>query len=299
MAETDPRKPCRRSRHPVLFVTGGSGVIGHNLLRHLVGAGFDVVALQRRAGLDATACRVVHGDVRDFSPSWLDGIDTVVHLAAVTVPVGGERHMRSVNVDGTRALVNAVKACGRPVHVICTSSVAAFGPSGPANAFCSDGVPHPITHYGRTKLEAEQALASLDAASVVRLPMVTGGGDRVAARLERMAAARVFPVSPARFSAIDVRDVCALVAHLADRGPARALHTVSDGAVYDWRFLADAIERRLGRRLLKPPIPRVLLQPLLFRLLGNADAAYYLGHDWVVRPDFPDSFHPLHGAFPS
>ena len=114
-------------------VTGGSGVVGRALIRHLVGEGHQVSALARTpasaaelAGLGATP---VDGDVID--PPGLvplvEGKDWVFHVAGINEMCSPDPDLMDlVNIQGTR---NVMEACrfagvGRMIH---TSSAAAIG----------------------------------------------------------------------------------------------------------------------------------------------------------------------------
>src|SRR5437879_3689439 len=102
---------------PTALVTGAAGTIGTRLLATLRDAGWRTRALVHTRPVRGADESVV-GDLRDAASLQrvCDGIDGVVHLAAVTHsrdPSGYE-----VNSAGTRALLAAVPASiGRFVHV--------------------------------------------------------------------------------------------------------------------------------------------------------------------------------------
>lgn len=107
-----------------LFVTGGSGYVGHNLIRHFTAQGVQVVALTR----SADARRVVQelgaqpfdGDL--FSPELsmaMAGCQALVHTAADTdhgLPTPAQYR---TNVEGTRLVLEAARQAGihRVVHL--------------------------------------------------------------------------------------------------------------------------------------------------------------------------------------
>jgi dihydroflavonol-4-reductase len=98
-----------------ILVTGASGHVGANLVRTLVAQGKPVRALlhiESRAieGLDV---ETVRGDVREPEslPKAFEGVEMVYNLAAnISLNMGGSKVMESVNVTGTR---NVVEACLR------------------------------------------------------------------------------------------------------------------------------------------------------------------------------------------
>jgi nucleoside-diphosphate-sugar epimerase len=162
------------------LVTGGTGFIGRHLLERLASSGMPVRALVRRPeavrtlppGVQAAPGDLVTGaGIREA----LDGVDTIVHLAGVTKALRAADYYAG-NVQATENLLGALRgARTRLVHV---SSLAAIGPSKPDRPLTEGTPPHPLTNYGRSKLEAEQRVRhSLPDAVVVRPPVVYGPGD--------------------------------------------------------------------------------------------------------------------------
>jgi nucleoside-diphosphate-sugar epimerase len=84
-----------------ILVTGGAGKIGHAAVKQLLAHGHDVLALGRRprADLDDARLAEIEGaryqqaDITDYAAlrPHLDGVDAVVHLAALTHPGAGPR----------------------------------------------------------------------------------------------------------------------------------------------------------------------------------------------------------------
>jgi dihydroflavonol-4-reductase len=115
------------------LVTGGTGFVGANLVRELVGAGATVRVLARPGGdrraLSGVKVEIVEGDLLN-APSLARacaGVDTVYHVAAdyrLWAPDPAVLHR--VNVDGTRAMLEAAGAAGAR-RVVYTSTVGALG----------------------------------------------------------------------------------------------------------------------------------------------------------------------------
>ena len=114
-------------------VTGGSGVVGRALVRHLVEQGHEVSALARTQA-SATELRdlgasSVEGDVIDPPGllSLVEGKDWVFHVAGINELCSSDPdEMDLVNIQGTRNVMEACRAggVGRMVH---TSSAAVIG----------------------------------------------------------------------------------------------------------------------------------------------------------------------------
>jgi NADH dehydrogenase len=97
-----------------VFVTGGSGFIGGNILKELVQRGYSVNALVNRGPLAEShpAIREIRGDLFDAAvlDQGLRDCDAVIHLVGIIIekPSKGITFQR-IHVDGTRASVDAAK----------------------------------------------------------------------------------------------------------------------------------------------------------------------------------------------
>lgn len=133
-----------------VLITGSNGFVGKNLIAHL-GERSDVEVL----------CFTREDDIAQL-PVLMAEVDFVFHLAGVNRPQDPEE-FKTGNADLTRALCDAVAACGRSVPVLYTSSSQAE-------------LDNP---YGSSKRAAEEALTELAdqhgaTVYVFRLPNVFG-----------------------------------------------------------------------------------------------------------------------------
>jgi len=140
------------------LVTGGSGYFGSLLVGHLVAAGHAVRVLDLHDADDRPAgVEIVVGDIRDRSTvaRAVDGVDVVFHNVAQVPLAKDPVLLRTVNVDGTKLLLDAAAAAGvrKIVH---TSSSAVFGVPA-SNPVLPSTVPSPVEAYGHAKLAAEWA----------------------------------------------------------------------------------------------------------------------------------------------
>ncbi|WP_258038646.1 NAD(P)-dependent oxidoreductase [Streptomyces sp. SM12] len=139
-----------------VVVTGGSGMLGGNLVRSLAAAGTRVRSLDLRPPVEEVP-DVEHltADVRDADRvrAALNGADAVVHTAAA-LPSYPEDEIRSIIVDGTRCVLTAAQAAGleRAVHI---SSTAVYGL--PDTVPTTEDHPRrPVDAYSRAKAGAEE-----------------------------------------------------------------------------------------------------------------------------------------------
>ncbi len=168
-----------------VLITGGAGYIGSILTPILLERGHDVTVLDRFDGIVtnvlADACRYpnfepVKGDARDTR--LLDQLvpkhDVIIPLAALVGaplcaqdPIGAE----TTNRD---AVVAIVKRVSKQQLMIYPTTNSGYG-VGQNDAYCTEETPlRPISLYGTTKVEAEQAVLDANAGVTFRLATVFG-----------------------------------------------------------------------------------------------------------------------------
>jgi nucleoside-diphosphate-sugar epimerase len=164
----------------MILVTGGTGFIGSHLLDKLSALGEPARCLLRRqarprrlpAGIEAFYGDLTSGEGVEEA---VRGADTVIHLAGVTKALAA-RDYYAGNVRATETLARAL--AGRGIRLIHVSSLAAIGPSRDGTPVDEDAQPRPLTHYGKSKLEAERTVRALAPdAIIVRPPVVYGPRD--------------------------------------------------------------------------------------------------------------------------
>ena len=167
-----------------ILITGGGGFIGSRLAAALRTKHPDARIRLLDVGFPAGAGKGferITGDVaaRDVIEKALGrDTDTIFHLAAV-VSGGAEADFDlgyRVNLDGTRALLEACRKLARPPKLVFASSVAAFGGVLP-DILDDSTTPAPQTSYGTQKVISEYLIADftrkgmLDGRSL-RLPTI-------------------------------------------------------------------------------------------------------------------------------
>jgi len=241
------------------LVTGGSGFIGSHLVDALCGQGETVRCLLRRK-TGAQNYEKVYGDLVSGAglEDALDGVETVIHLAGVTKALSQAEYYAG-NQHASENLARAVAK--RNIRLVHVSSLAAIGPSRDGNPVGEDDEPHPLSHYGKSKLEAEQVVRALVPDAVVaRPPVVYGPRDTdVFQFLRSVAKGMVVRIAGAErfFSAIYVKDLVeGLIA--AARAPLAKGRTyfLANAKIVSWSQLSAAAASVMGTR------PRVVQIPV-------------------------------------
>lgn len=167
-----------------VLLTGALGNIGTFTIDALLAEGHDVVAFDREspkarrlaAGLDGRV-RVVLGDITDEASvrAALNGVNAVVHLAAILDANATPDLARRVNVDATRRLIAEMEASPTARRLVFASSQGIFGDVQDREPPLRVDTPvAPSDEYGRHKVECEQSIRESRLQwSILRLAAVT------------------------------------------------------------------------------------------------------------------------------
>ena len=265
---------------PVL-ITGGSGFVGGAILTRLLAAGREVRALTRS---DASAAALAHagaepvrGDLGD--PASLErakrGCDVVYHVAGLnSFCLPDPSALTLANVEGTRAVVLAAGAVGVG-RIVYTSSAATIGEA--RGALATERSPHRgtfLSHYERSKFDAERVAFATAAAAGVELvsvnPSSVQGPGRTRGTAKILIDAlngRLKLIVDSRMSIVDVGD-CADGHLLAEeRGVAGERYLLSGVTL----TVAEAIAL-LGRISGRDERPRRLPPPIAMAMATGVEA---------------------------
>jgi dTDP-4-dehydrorhamnose reductase len=167
-----------------VLITGANGLLGQKLCRHF-SPSYHVIAIDLHPqsfipstdityhSLDITNREKVISFVRFHHP------DLIINAAAYTDVDGCEMHQkeaRAVNVEAVETLVGICRKL--KIRLIHLSTDYVFdGENGP---YAEEDPPHPVSYYGKTKLESEKAIRSsgIDFL-IVRTNVLYGWGKKV------------------------------------------------------------------------------------------------------------------------
>ena len=273
---------CYKPLSPMskILITGASGFVGSFLVEKALELGFDTWAVLRKTSskeyltdprihfieLDLGNDAVLTQQLSEHAAEH-GAFDYVIHAAGAT-KAPNEAAFRRTNTEGTlrlaRTLLDLQLLNGRFVFVSSLSVVGAVAenPIRQADGTVAQGLdryraitdadtPQPNTAYGRSKLDAERALAALEGLDFVTLRPTGVYGPRerdyflMADSIKKHIDFAV-GYTPQALTFIYVRDLvdaCFLALHRGERGRS---YFLSDGEVYDSRAFSDLLQQEMG-----------------------------------------------------
>jgi len=279
-------------------VVGASGFVGSHLVRRLVAAGHEVVAISRRGARLPGWGRQVTTRVADVTRDGVDdalaGAEAVVHLVAIPRETL-RRRFEEVNVRGTERAVAAAERVGarRFVHV------SALGVAD-----------DPRLAYLHSKWRGETAVraSSLDWV-VLRPSLLFGPGDgffnlvRVTLRWWSPGVVAIPGRGDARFQPLSVDDLAIGIEKcLTDGERARTVYELGGPAWVTYGEIVDEVMRVTGMRRLKLSVPIPLISALT-TVTDRLLPIFPVSHDQIAslqRPNYTelDAFERAFGARP-
>ena len=180
-----------------VLVTGGAGYIGSVVVRLLLGEGYQVRVLDSLMYGGQALLALYHDDKFDFVRgdtrsadvvnNALDGIDAVVHLAAIVGdPACAQQPelARETNLDASLQLFERSQRRGVN-RFIFASTCSNYGKMGDPSQYVTEGSElHPLSLYAETKVAVEKALLdapvhNTPAVTVLRFATVFGLSPRM------------------------------------------------------------------------------------------------------------------------
>ena len=205
-----------------LLITGGSGFLGINLVRHALAKGDLKIRSLDLADFDypeRDRIEIFRGDIRDPATvaRAMQGVDWVVHTAAA-LPLYKEKDIFTTDVIGTKQLLIAAQKAGveRFVHI---SSTAVYGIPDHHPLLETDRL-HGVGPYGEAKIQAEEVCASFRETGMcvpILRPKSFIGPERLgvfALFYDWARDGRNFPMIGSgknRYQLLDVEDLCAAI----------------------------------------------------------------------------------------
>ena len=247
------------------LVTGGGGFLGSGIAKALLENKHDVTIVGRRQYSHLPAeIKSLQGDIRDFDflQKAFIGIDAVFHTAAFAGIWGRTEDFYSINVEGTRNVIETCLLSGVQKLIFTSSPSVIYGNTSLEGV--DESTPYPedyLCEYPRTKAIAERLVSEAngpDLATVsIRPHLIWGAGDPhlVARILDKADKGRLVQVGTG-VNKVDIIHIDNTVsAHLkacdalgVGKTPAGKIYFVSDGEpvnLWDW---INELLKKTGRR---------------------------------------------------
>ena len=254
-----------------ILITGASGFIGSFIVEEALRRGFETWAAVRRSSsreyLQDERINFIELNLssKEQLVEQLRGkaFDYVVHAAGVTKCLNKQDFYR-INTEGTMHLVDALIETGMPLkRFVFISSLSIFGAiheQQPYEEIKETDTPQPNTEYGRSKLAAEQYLATIaqhPSPNTHHLPYIilrpTGVyGPRekdyfIMAKSIKQHSDFAVGFKRQDITFVYVKDVVQAVFLALDKGETGRKYFLSDGEVYQSTTFSDLIHEELGR----------------------------------------------------
>jgi nucleoside-diphosphate-sugar epimerase len=276
-----------------VFVTGGTGFIGGEVVRQLRERGDDVVCLVRNPekgkAVAALGGELAAGDLSDdvAMRAGMEGCDAVIHAAAmyeVGIPAKQRPAMYEANVAGTERVMKAALEAKIP-RVVYVSTVGVFGNT--HQKVVDETYEHPeqefTSYYEETKLEAHKVVKRMideqDLPAVIVEPGgVYGPGDtsQVADLLVEFFAGKLplLPFPQLGICMTHVEDIAGGILLGLDKGKLGEVYVIS-GPTTTMREAIEMVARVSGRKAPKRDLPTGLMKamipigPLVGKMMGQ------------------------------
>jgi nucleoside-diphosphate-sugar epimerase len=274
-----------------VFVTGGTGFIGGEVVRQLHARGDDVVCLVRNpakaAKLTELGCELVAGDLADTEAirAGISGCDGAIHAAAmyeVGIPASQRQPMRDANVAGTENVLGAALEAKVP-KVVYVSTVGIGQTHGKTIDESYEAPDGPFTScYEETKWQAHQVARKLIGeglpCTIVQPGGVYGPGDTssLGQMINQFLSGKMplipFPDTGLCFA--HVEDTAAGIVLALDKGKTGEAYFLS-GPATTIRGAIETVARVSGRKAPKRALPTPLMKamipigPLVGKMMGQ------------------------------
>jgi uncharacterized protein YbjT (DUF2867 family) len=250
-----------------VFITGGTGFIGGEIISQLLAAGHGVRALVRvntakGTGRMPAEIEMARGDALDADLArHLAGVDAVIHLVGIIREFPGRGiTFQKLHVEAARNVIAAMKSAGvkRLIHM----SALGAGPEGRGG-------------YFRSKWTAESAVRESGLDWTVMKPSVVFGPrdefvNMLAGQVRRLPAVPVIGDGESLLQPVSVHNVAAgFVKALATDAAIGQVYKAGGPERITYNALLDAIARALGKpSARKVHLPLGLMRPMISALQG-------------------------------
>ena len=271
------------------LVTGSTGFVGSHLVEKLLEKNYAVRCLLRPETkleyINNLPVEMVNGSYSDMESlkSTVKDVDYVYHVGGATKSKTKEGYFTANHKSTANLLRAVIEANPKLRRFVLVSSLTAVGPGKDDDPVDESTPYHPITTYGKSKMEAEkECLAKISEIpiTIIRPPAVYGPRDKDIYAFFKSVNERVVPLSGFSRKALSFVHVYDLVDGLI----AAAEHPLAIGKIYfisndneyDWEQFGKIARKVLGRWAINVRIPHFALYAVaaisesIARLQGKA-----------------------------
>ncbi|PSR02826.1 MAG: NAD-dependent epimerase [Bacteroidetes bacterium SW_11_45_7] len=261
----------------IAAVTGPSGHVGANLVRHLIDEGWTVRALvhDEEKGIEGLAIERFNGDLlhRESLDKCFRGADVVFNLAGrISIEGDPGGHVHRTNVEGTKNVVEACLAC-KVKKLVHFSSIHAFNPiplDEEVDESRSEDDRPTTAHYNRSKAEGEHEVRKgIDKglnAVILNPASIIGPYDFAPSLMGetflKLYHGELTALSAGGFDFVDVRDVCQAAIAAVDHGKKGENYLIS-GQWLSVKELAQKVKKVKGVKAPRIALPFSFLYSIL------------------------------------
>jgi UDP-glucose 4-epimerase len=259
-----------------VLITGASGFVGYHLIEHALKNNLEVYAAVRKSSkvdhLNEFPINYVYPDFSNVD-SLIEELEDkqytyIIHAAGVTAAKTQDDYDR-VNADYSFNLASAAAQSNIKLKkFIFLSSLAAVGPLENIEGIITEQTtPNPVTAYGRSKLLAEQKLATITSLPLITLrpTAVYGPRDTGIYIILKQFSKGVEPYIgriAQHLSFIYVKDLAKITVNALSSPINNKTYNLSDGKVYDRYALANYSKEVLNKKTIRIHLPLILIKVL-------------------------------------
>ncbi len=265
-----------------VMLTGATGFIGSHVAERLIRKKIvPHLFIRRRINLinslekKGAKIYVAQPDNLETLKKSLQNADTVIHCAGATKALS-ERGFIKANVAFTNNILNLL---GKQQKLIFISSQAAAGPSNSLVPIDEGAEPSPLTHYGKSKLLAEDCVRKWGKENdnnyvILRPSIVYGPGERNLYKAFKLIKKGLFLLPGSgkiNLSIIHVEDLVNAIMTAAENSATGEIYFISSNEGHSWEEIGESIRIALNRTYLvgiKLPIPLAYPAAYFFDLMS-------------------------------
>lgn len=255
-----------------VLITGATGFIGSHLAERLHGKGYEIRCLVRKTGnlrwLRHLPVKLVFGDFYDEEALRVavSDVDVIYHSAGVVASKTKEGYFQG-NQIATRNLLKAIERHNHKLirfnHI---SSLSAVGPASEGEIITEETPYHPITTYGKSKMEAEKEVKAYEGRipwTITRPSAVYGPRDTATFDFFKTAAKGFIPLvgfDNKYVNLVHVRDLVNGIILAGEKPEGRnQTYFIGSERSYDWEEIAETTLRVLERKAVRMRVPEFLV----------------------------------------